>query len=288
MDKKILFLIFLILFNCKDPVSKSKKYIDKGMYEEAESILLYSLKKGKEEPEIYLLLGEINIKKKFYLSALSYFEKVIDKNKYKKRLLKNLRDIYLETKDKGPEIARRSLFLIYLLEPENLTFEEKKFIALYFIEREQIEGKNFVEKVLEEKFDDELFLEYIKNLFDKNEYREILSLYKKFSEKINVSKLNLNITFYIGLTYFEYGKKYFEEQKIDSSYTYLSKYITMKEPPIYLPKAYFLRGKINLEKGDTVSAYYDFRKVLEILPFKNSGIAQEAREIIKELKLKGF
>ncbi len=288
MDKRILLLIFLIFFNCSNPVSKSKRYIDKGMYEEAESILLYSLKKGKEDPEIYLLLGEINIKKKFYLSALSYFEKIIDKNKYKKRLLKNLREIYSETKGKGPEIANRSIFLIYLLEPENLTFEEKKSLALYFLERQQSEGKNFIEKILEEKFDDELFLEYIKNLFDKNEYRKILNLYKEFAEKISASKLNLNIIFYIGLTYFEYGKKYFEEQKIDSSYSYLSKYITMKEPPIYVPRAYFLRGKINLEKGDTVSAYYDFRKVLEILPFKNSGITQEAREIIKELKLKGF
>jgi hypothetical protein len=62
----------------------------------------------------------------------------------------------------------------------------------------------------------------------------------------------------------------------------------MKSPELYLPRAYFLRGKTNLIRGDTLSAYYDFRKVVEILPFKHSGIAQEAREIMKELRLKGY
>ncbi len=288
MDKKILFLISLFFFSCYNPVKKSRELIKKGKYEEAESILLYALKKGKKDSEIYFLLGEINLKKKFYLSALSYFEKVLDKNKFKEDLIINLREIFRETKNKGPEIARKALFLFYLLSPDELSFEEKKFLAYHFFEKQPEEGYNFLENLLKESFDEGLLLDYVKNLYDRGDYERIVSIYNKFNEKINNSKLYLNILFYVGSSYFNIGKSYFESEKIDSAYNYLSKYIAMKSPELYIPRAYFLRGKINLIRGDTLSGYYDFRKVVEILPFKNSDIVQEAREIMNKLRLKGY
>lgn len=278
----------MFFFSCNNPVKRSRELIKKGRYEEAESILLYALKKGQKNSEIYFLLGEINLRKKFYLSALTYFEKILDKSKFKDNLITDLKEIYKETRNKGPEIAKKALFLLYLLSPEELSFEEKKFLAYYFLERQPEEADNFIESLLEEKFDEGLFLDYVKNLYDRGEYKKVISIYKKFNDKAGNSKLYLNILFYVGSSYFETGKKYFETEMVDSAYTYLSKYIAMKSPELYLPRAYFLRGKANLLRGDTISAYYDFRKVVEILPFKHSGIAQEAREIMKELRLKGY
>ncbi len=287
MDRKIFFFLIFII-SCYNPIKKAEDLLKKDRIEEAESVLLYALKKGKKESKIYLLLGEIYLKKKFYLSALKYFEKVLDKSKYKKILIKNLREIYNQTKKAGPEIAKRSLFLLYLIAPEKLKIEEEKALALYFLEKESEEADVFIEKILKKNFDDDLFLKFIKTLFDRNKFKEVISFYKKFEEDVKKSKLYPNIEFYVGSSYFEEGKKYFEEEKIDSSIFYLSKYISMKSPELYLPHAFFLKGKLELLKGDTTMAYYDMRKVLEILPFKQSGIAQEAREILKELKLKGY
>jgi len=288
MDKRLLFLITIFFFSCNNPIKRSRELIKKERYEEAESVLLYTLKKGQKNSEIYFLLGEINLRKRFYLSALTYFEKILDKSRFKESLVKNLKEIYRETKNKGPEIAKKALFLLYLLSPQELSFEEKKFLAYYFLEKQGEETDNFIEDLMEEKFDDILFLDYLKNLYDRGEYKKIISIYRKFNEKINNSKLYFNILFYVGSSYFEIGKICFESEKIDSAYAYLSKYISMKSPELYLARAYFLRGKIGLIMGDTLSSYFDFRKVVEILPFKRSDIVQEAREIMEKLHLKGY
>ncbi|MEN3044496.1 MAG: hypothetical protein ABDH37_04685 [Candidatus Hydrothermales bacterium] len=288
MVRGVLLLIFLIPLSCYDPIKRSEKLLKEGRYDEAESVLLYSLKKGKSSQEIFLLLGEVYVKKKFYLSAINYFEKILDKKKYKSRLLKNLREIYNETRTKGSEIAKRAIFLSFLIYPESLTFDEKKFVAYLLLEREQSELYSFFENLLNEKFDDELYLTYIKFLYNKGKNEKIFYIFDKFKNEVLNSKLSLNILFYIGTAYYESGKRCFDEKKVDSANYYLSKYIEMEIPQIYLPKAYFLRGKLNLIKGDTILAFYDLRKVIEILPFKNSDIAQEARETIKELRLKGF
>ncbi|MEN3046135.1 MAG: hypothetical protein ABDH49_04030 [Candidatus Hydrothermales bacterium] len=288
MDRGALFLISLILFSCSNPIERSKRLLEKGRYNEAEGILLYSLKKGESSQEIFLLLGEIYVKKGHYLSAINYFEKILDKKKYKDRLVKNLREIFNETKSRGSEIAKRAISLIFLISPESLTFDEKKFVAYLLIEKEQSELYTFIENLLSEKFDDELYLTYIKFLYEKGKNSSIFYVFDKFKNNVLNSELRLSILFYVGTAYYKEGERCFDQGKVDSSNYYLSKYIEMGVPEIYLPKAYFLRGKLNLIKEDTMLALYDLRKVIEILPFKNSDIAQEARELIKELKLKGF
>jgi hypothetical protein len=49
-----------------------------------------------------------------------------------------------------------------------------------------------------------------------------------------------------------------------------------------------LRGKILLVKGDSSFASFNFRKVLEIMPFKSSGFVDEAKKYLKELRRKGY
>lgn len=289
MDRKLYLILLFFILGCSSYYRRAEELYKKNKIEEAEAILLYALKKGEDSPELHFLLGKIYLKKGLYISAIKHFEKIVGKGKFRDELIECLKKIYEKTKRYGPEIAKNSLELIYLLSPDNLNFEEKKFLALYYAETKREEkAKIFIKEVISQNWDEELFLGLIRLLFNKKKYRDVFEFYREYEDKIVVSKNHENIMYYVGSSLFKLGKIYLNKENRDSAMFFLSKYIEFSTPRMYLGRAYLLRGKILLVKGDSSFASFNFRKVLEIMPFKSSGFVDEAKKYLKELRRKGY
>lgn len=284
MVRKIITLFIIFAFSCReDKLKRAETFLKEGKIGEAQFLVESYLKKNEMDSRALFLLGEIYMIKGEYYKAINTFKKMPEKVLYRDSLISDLKYIFKKTKFSAEEIAFSAIELLTLISPEYYDAECYKFVGKKYMEKGKImEAENIFKKIWEREKDYESLLKFLNLLKEQGNYQKIISLYdsipkNQFTEEVNTL---------FGEVFFEMGKIYYENEKLDSSLLFIDKFIEIKKPLVKLADAYYIKGELMLLKGDTLSAVHNFYEVIKLNPAKETGLQQKAKKRIKELSKK--
>lgn len=279
----ILFCLTTSIY-ARDLEKKVQKLIEKGKLHQAENLLYEAQAQGEFSPKIQLLLAKIYFLRRDYKNAYETIMGIESPQdaETKVKLLAFLRefgDSALSLKYRG--MAVNVFYKLYTIDPTYNLGQRAKILANYVLEQGDYEtAKKLYDKFLEEGGSkDEIIPNYVRCLYMSSKWNEIV----KLSPKIVKVKEDAELQFILGESYYNLAKYYHNAEIPDSALKYVNLLIQFGTPKIYLDDAYFLKGLILYEQGETQKALESFYKVLTIAP-PRSAIARKAREKINEIE----
>ncbi|MEO0230320.1 MAG: tetratricopeptide repeat protein [candidate division WOR-3 bacterium] len=284
INAAIIFLLLNSLVFAKDLEKEVQKLMEKGKLHQAENLLYEAQARGEFSPKIQLLLAKIYFLRKDYKNAyetLMGIENPQDvETKFKLlTFLKEFGDSALSLKYRG--MAINVFYKLYTIDPTYSLGSRARILANYMMEQGDFEtAKKLYDKFLEEGGSiDEIIPNFVRCLYMASKWREIV----KYAPKIVRVKEDAELQFILGESYYNLAKYYHDMEMPDSALAYVNLLIQFGTPKIYLDDAYFLRGLILYDQGETQKALESFYKVLAIAP-PRSAIARKAREKINEIE----
>lgn len=279
-----LFLLFNSLLFAKDISSKLEELISKGRLDQAENLIYQAQAEGNFSPTIQIYLAKIYFLRKNMKPAYETLMGIETPDDSKTRiklvqLLIEFGDSAFSLKYKG--MAINSYYKAYKISPDFPLSGRSKLIAQKLMEEDNyLEAKKFFEKYVSEGGNfEEIAQGYIKCLYLLSQWEEII----KNSSKIAKYREDAELQFILGEAYFNLAKDYLEKEMYENALELLNDFIKWGIPKIYLDDAYFLKGQILEDFGNTKEALECYYKVLTLAP-PRSIYAKKARERIRELE----
>ncbi|MDI6851843.1 MAG: hypothetical protein QMD82_07930 [bacterium] len=279
-----LFLLFNSFLFAKDISAKLEELIAKGKLDQAENLIYQTQAEGNFSPIIQIYLAKIYFLRKNMKPAYETLMGIETPEDSRTRI--RLVQLLLEFGDsalslKYKDMAINSYYKAYKISPDFPLGSRSKFIAQKLMEEDNYqEAKNFFEKYVSEGGDfEEIAQEYIKCLYLLSQWEEII----KNSSKIVKYKEDAELQFILGEAYLNLAKDYLKKEMYENALEMLDKFIQWGIPKIYLDDAYFLKGQILEDFGNTKEALECYYKVLTLAP-PRSIYARKARERISVLE----
>jgi len=270
-DKK---LVNHLLFKTYKNLGFSK--IKSGSLEEAENYLLEALK-IKDDPQIYVSLGDINLSLKRYKNAEKYYTEAIKiEPSLKKNIGKKLSSIYLYLGKMEKNKNRCNQAISYLKKATYYGGENSEILSTIAECYEKL-GKPqaaliYYKKLKNKKAKEKEAFLYMKLGEKAYKQQKYFIALKNFNEAVNIDKnLKEKLKDKIVATYIQIGKHYYSQGKFKKAIQYFSK--ALKEDPSqkekiknYLFNAYLSIGEEYFKSGMLSTAFKYLKKAKEIKP----------------------
>jgi len=276
-----LILLFAILSSgcARNAVNEAKKLVKNRKFNEAVLIL-----KQDNSPPALFLLGKIQLRLNHPIEAFRAFNKTVEKSpSYEKVVITQLLRFARSMDKKGKDYLASKAYKKVLSLNENIDLGMGyKTLGKWYYNREEYEKSvPLLQKALYvSPQNDEIRLMLVRANMKIDRFEDALNI------TIDGMKISNNWEFrYMeGKLGYILGERYYKDGKYDDALLMLSKTIAIGLPEVLKDNAYFIIGKIHLDRKDYKEAQACFNKVIELNPFTKGKIVREANERLNTLK----